>query len=162
MAENNGGAAGAAGSDEGGAKTFTQEEVNAMIGKRVNEVTSKYADYEDLKTKASKYDEQQNKGKTELQKANERADSLQAQLDKLIKENTVRQARAKVSEEMKVPVELLTEESEEACKKQAEAILAFAKPQGYPGAKQNKGNTQGMTQLDADLAAWSNQIFGGR
>lgn len=163
MADNNGGAAGAAGSGEGGAKTFTQEEVNAMIGKRVNEVTSKYADYDSLKEKAGKYDEIQNSGKTELQKANERADALQKQLDGLTKANTVREAREKVSKELSIPVELLTGEDEETCKKQAEAILKFAKPQQYPGTKKNngsKGNSGAVSQGDESMREFARSIFG--
>lgn len=163
MADNNGGAAGAAGSGEGGAKTFTQEEVNAMIGKRVNEVTSKYADYDSLKEKAGKYDEIQNSGKTELQKANERADALQKQLDGLTKANTVREAREKVSKELSIPVELLTGEDEETCKKQAEAILKFAKPQQYPGTKKNngnKGNSGAGSQGDESMREFARSIFG--
>ena len=35
-------------------KTFTQEDVNHIVAKRV----AKYADYEELKEKAAKYDEQ--------------------------------------------------------------------------------------------------------
>lgn len=161
MAEINGAAAEAAIPAEGGEKTFTQAEVNAMIGKRVNEVTAKFADYDALKAKAEQFDKLGDE-KSELQKANERADALQARLDKLNKANAVKEVRGKISKEMGVPAELLTEESEEACKKQAEAILAFAKPQGYPGAKPNKGSSQPMTQMDADMAAWANQIFGGR
>ena len=38
-------------------RTFTQEEVNAIVGKRLAEEKGKYSDYEDLKAKAAKYDE---------------------------------------------------------------------------------------------------------
>ncbi len=164
MADNNGGAAGAAGSGEGGVKTFTQEEVNAMIGKRVNEVTSKYADYDTLKEKAGKYDEIQNNGKSDLQKATERADNLQKELDKLTKANTVREAREKVSKEMEVPAKLLTGEDEETCKKQAEAILKFAKPnKKYPGPKKNdgsKGNGGSGAQNNESMREFARNIFG--
>lgn len=161
MAEINGAAAEAAVPAEGGEKTFTQAEVNAMIGKRVNEVTAKFADYDALKAKAEQFDKLGD-GKSELQKANERADALQKELDGIRKDNKTRGTREKVAKETGVPIDLLTGEDEESCKKQAEAILAFAKPAGYPGAKPNKGSTQPMTQTDAEMAAWANQIFGGR
>ncbi len=162
MADNNGGAAGAAGSGEGGVKTFTQEEVNAMIGKRVNEVTAKYADYDSLKEKAGKYDDIQNSGKTELQKANERADELQKKLDGITRENTVRAAREKVSKEMSIPEELLTGEDEETCKKQAEAILKFAKPQQYPGTRKNgkTNNGAGGSETNESMREFARTIFG--
>lgn len=159
MAGNNGGAAGAAGSGEGGVKTFTQEEVNAMIGKRVNELTSKYADYESLKEKASKYDRQQDESKTDLQKANERIDELQNQLSGMTRANTIREVRDKVSKEMKVPATLLTGDDEESCKKQAEAILEFAKPKSYPPAKRNPNNNDPDAQEKEAMRAFAKQIF---
>lgn len=159
MPDNNGSAAGAAGSGEGGVKTFTQEEVNAMIGKRVNEINSKYADYESLKEKAGKYDEIQESSKTELQKANDRADALQKQLEGLTKANTVRETREKVSKEMNIPAELLTGEDEETCKKQAEAILKFAKPKEYPGVKKNKPVQHKTGNEDQAMREFANMIF---
>lgn len=54
-------------------RTFTQEEVNALMGQTRREERGKHADYEDLKAKAAKYDEAQEAAKTELERANERA-----------------------------------------------------------------------------------------
>ena len=45
---------------------------------------------------------------------------------------TIRLTREKVAGEKKVPAHLLTGETEEACAKQADEILAFAQPSGYP------------------------------
>ena len=51
-------------------KTFTQEEVDALIKKRLARVKSDVpADYEELKSKAQKFDELEEANKTELQKA---------------------------------------------------------------------------------------------
>ena len=91
----------------------------------------KYADYDDLKEKASKYDEYQAQNKTELQKEKEKSDALQAKLSALEKKDTVRQVREKTAKDTGVPVELLTGEDEETCKKQAEAIMKFAKPKKH-------------------------------
>ena len=38
-------------------KTFTQEEVNQIVGDRLKRESAKYADYDALKTKAEKFDE---------------------------------------------------------------------------------------------------------
>lgn len=122
------------------ARTFTQEEVNAAVESRLAKERKKYADYDTLKEKAGKYDEQQEAGKPELQKANERADALQKQLDALNNAATISQVRAKVSKDTGVPAELLTGEDEESCKTQADAILKFAKPNSYPGTKKNERN----------------------
>lgn len=37
-------------------RTFTQEEVNSIVADRLNRERAKYADYDDLKAKASQYD----------------------------------------------------------------------------------------------------------
>ena len=82
-------------------KTFTQEELDSIIEGRLARERQKYADYEDLRAKASKYDEYQEQSKTELQKEKEKSDALQAKLTALEKEGTVRQVREKSSERYK-------------------------------------------------------------
>jgi DNA invertase Pin-like site-specific DNA recombinase len=120
---------------EGQNRTFTQDEVNAIVGKRLAEEKGKYADYEDLKAKAAKYDEAEEANKSELQKAMERATNLESELTAIKKENEVRTMRETVSKETGIPSNLLTGDTEEACKAQAEAIKAFAQPSGYPKVK---------------------------
>ena len=71
-------------------RTFTQDEVNAIIGKRLAEDRAKYADYEALKEKAAKFDEAEEAAKSDLQKATERADELQAKLDTMIQADKLR------------------------------------------------------------------------
>lgn len=116
-------------------RTFTQDELNAIVGKRLAEEKSKFADYEDLKAKASKLDELEEANKSELQKATERANSLEAELNELKKANEVRAMREKVANETGIPTNLLTGSTEEECKAQAEAIKAYATPNGYPKVK---------------------------
>ncbi len=148
--------------DAGTEKTFTQAEIDAIIEGRLAREKQKYADYESLKEKADKYDEFQQQDKSELQKANEKADALQAELDKLKKEGTVRQVREKVSKDLNIPAELLNGEDEESCRKQAEAILKFAKPKSYPGPGESKGHAVSATQQnDANMRAFARQIFRG-
>ena len=69
-----------------------------------------------------------------LQKANEKAAKLQAQLDSMTKANTLRDLRGKVAAATGVPAELLSGDTEEACTAQAQAILKFAQP-GYPSVR---------------------------
>lgn len=54
------------------------------------------------------------------------------ELDGLKKANALREMREAVSKSTGVPASLLTGETEEACKAQAEAIRDYAKPSGYP------------------------------
>ena len=137
-------------------KTFTQAEMDSIIEGRLAREHEKYADYDSLKEKAGKYDEMQEQSK----KANEKANALQEQLDQLKKDGTVRQAREKVAKDTSVPVELLTGEDEETCKKQAEAILKFAKPKSYPGTKGNKGKATKYHQKGNSMRQLAHQIFG--
>lgn len=112
-------------------KTFTQEELNSIIDERLKREREKFADYNELKEKATKYDEVEEANKTELEKATERANSLQAELDQLKTAEQLRIMRQEVSEETGVPAMLLTGETKEACMDQANGIKAFAKP-NYP------------------------------
>lgn len=115
-------------------KTFTQADVDKIVGDRLQRERSKYSDYEDLKAKADKYDELAESEKTELQKMTEKAESLQQELDSLKKSEAVREIRNKVASETGIPANLLTGDNEDACREQAEAIKAFAKP-SYPAIK---------------------------
>ncbi len=48
-------------------RTFTQDEMNAIIADRLSREKSKYADYDELKKKALAFDEGEEASKTELQ-----------------------------------------------------------------------------------------------
>lgn len=119
-------------------RTFTQSELDDILKARLSKERAKYSDYETLQAKASKFDEMEEASKTELQKATERADALQKQLETMTKENEVRLVREKKAKETGVPAHLLTGETEEECDAQALAILAFkneAQSTSYPTIK---------------------------
>ena len=118
-------------------KTFTQAELNAIVASRVNELSTKYENYEELKAKAAKFDEAEEASKSELQKATERANELQGKLDALTKATEERALRDKVSAETGVPASLLRGSSEADLKEQANAILGFvnANKASYPQVK---------------------------
>lgn len=140
-------------------KTFTQEELNAIVGERLARDREKYADYDLLKKKAAEFDKIEEASKTELEKATEKANALQAELDGIKKQNQIRELREKVSAETGVPANLITGSTEEECKEQAEAIKAYAVPSGYPTIKDG-GEPQILTKRTArdDFAAWANAI----
>ena len=99
-------------------RTFTQDEVNAIVTERLNRERAKYADYNDLKAKA------------------EQCDAVQAQLDELNRAAARKEMLARVVAATGCPAELLTEETEEACTAQAKAIMKFANPDpGYPDVR---------------------------
>lgn len=113
-------------------RTFTQDEINTIIGTRMKEFRAKYADYDELKEKAAKLDEIEQANKTELEKAKELASSLMAEVDALKTENQRRTMREAIAKETGVPASLLTADSEDDCREQAKAIMDFAKPAKYP------------------------------
>ena len=137
-------------------KTFTQEEVNQMIGERLAREKSKYTE---LEAKAQKYDEIEERSKTELQRATEKANALQAELDGIKKANSIRELREKVAKEKNIPATLLTGETEEECNAQADAILSFAKPNAYPAVKDSgEARTSGKKGTKEQFADWFNEI----
>lgn len=84
-------------------KTFTQEELDDVVTKRVSREKAKLAEAEAEKSK------------------------LQKQIDDMHHTEEIRSAREKVSTESGIPTSLLTYDSEEDCRKQANAILDFVK-----------------------------------
>lgn len=144
-------------------KTFTQDELNAIIGERIGREREKYADYEALKEKASKYDEMEEASKTELQKATEKAAALESELISIKKSNAVREVREKVANETGVPAHLLNGETEEACMEQAAAILSY-KNEGknnnsYPTVKDSgEVNKVGKPTTRQQFADWVNNL----
>lgn len=142
-------------------KTFTQEELNAIVSDRVKRANEKYADYDDLKAKASKFDEIEEKNKSELEKATENNRALQAELEALKASNALRDIKEKVSNETGVPMHLLTADSEEALFEQAKAISEYAKPQGYPTVKDGGEVHQvGKHSTRDQFAEWAQNAFG--
>lgn len=139
-------------------KTFTQEEVNSIVQERLFKERKKYENFDEYKEKASKFDEMEEANKSELQKANERALALEAELNNLKSANEIREIREKVSTETNVPSSLLTGNTEEECKAQAEAIKAYANPT-YPTLRDG-GEVQITTKPSAkeDFKEWMRAI----
>lgn len=118
-------------------KTFTQEELDAILADRLSRERNKYSDYEAIKEKARKFDEAEDANKTELERANEKANQLETELNALKESQRILSIKNKVSTETGVPINLLSGTDEEACRLQAKSILDFAKKSdnGYPIVK---------------------------
>lgn len=133
-------------------KTFTQEEVDKLVEDRIWRERDKFKDYDVLKEKAAKFDEIEEAGKTELQKANEKNAALEAELTSLKNAASVRSIREKVSQETGVPIHLLHGEDEESCTAEANEIVKFAKP-SYPSVKDGGEPAHGAKMTKADILA---------
>lgn len=114
-------------------KTFTQADVDRIVTKRLSD----FSDYEELKAKAEKYDEAEEANKSELQKAIDKANALQAELDGMKKADEIRTVRDEVSKNMGVPASLLTGSTLEECEAQAKAIAEYKAQSNpaYPAVK---------------------------
>lgn len=104
-----------------------KEAIDKLMAINGADVNASKAEIEDLKKKLAAA-----ANSDELQKAQQQAAQLQNELDSMKAAETIRLTREKVAGEKKVPVHLLTGETEEVCAKQADEILAFAQPSGYP------------------------------
>lgn len=136
------------------AKTFTQDELNAIVSDRVKREREKHADYDELKEKAERLDKMEEASKSEIQKMTEKADRLQQELDAIKQAEKIREVRAKVAKETGIPENLLTGDTVENCTAQAEAIKAFAKP-AYPNIRDagEAGGASG-TSTAQQFAEW--------
>ena len=146
---------------ETNAKTFTQEELEFEVAKRLTRERSKYSDYEALKEKAAKLDEIEEKNKTELERATEKATRLEEELNGLKKQREVSSIREKVGKEMGVAADLLTMDTEEDCRAQAQKLLAWHKsnPATYPSVKDGGEVTKFNSGANRDIFAdWLNEV----
>lgn len=142
-------------------KTFNQAELDKIVGERLAREREKYADYEAFKEKASRFDALEEANKTELQKATEKAAKLESELSALKKEKEVRELRETVAKETGIPVTLLTGNTADECKAQAEAIRAFANPT-YPTVTDHgelQKQPQGTTK--EQFTRWANEVLNG-
>lgn len=130
-------------------KTFTQEQVDAIVGDRLARARKNYADYDELKAQAAKYAELQESSKSELEKALERAtksDARIAELEKQIADTAAAAERQKlvnkIAKKYSVRADLkqfLTGGTEEELVEQAEILGgSFATPSKNDGKAQVK------------------------
>ena len=88
-------------------RTFTQSEMDAIIGDRLKRERAKYADYEELRAKAEQYDAAQDAAKSDYEKAVEERDRYKAEIEKLRAERERADQVAKVAAEKGVDATLL-------------------------------------------------------
>ena len=138
-------------------KTFTQAELDQIIGERLKREREKYPDYDALKEKAAKLDEIEEASKSELQKATERAEKLESELTQLKRAEEIRGVREAVATQYGIPANLLSGESEETCAEQAKALLEFKSATPYPNVKDGgevQNRIKGTTRQQ--FAEWAN------
>jgi len=137
-------------------KTFTQAELDAVVKDRLKREREKYADYDAVKAKATKLDEIEAANKSELEKANEKAAKLEAELNGIKKAAELREMREKIATENNIPANLLTGTSEEECKAQVESIKGLLSANGIPTSVSDGGepNHSGKVSNQTMFANW--------
>jgi hypothetical protein len=108
----------------------SQEDLDRIIGERLARERSKFADYSDLKAKAEQFDALEEKNKTELQKALDRAAAAEA----LAADASAKALRSAIAAAKNVPVDLLSGATKEELEAAADKLIAFRGEQ-TPGPK---------------------------
>lgn len=109
----------------------SQDELDRRIGERLERERSKFADYEDLKSKAARLDEIEDANKTEIQKAQERLQAAEAEVGKVPARvaEALRDHLVRLHEITDEDAELFLNASEpETLLKQVERLLARSEP----------------------------------
>ena len=108
-----------------------KETIDKLMDLNGADVNAVKAEVENLKAQLA--EALKNKAGEELQKAQQQITQLQTELDGMKAAETIRLTREKVAGAKKVPAHLLTGETEEACEKQADQILAYVQnSKAYP------------------------------
>lgn len=116
-------------------RTFTQSELNAILGDRLAQERKKYADFDSFKEKAEAYDKQVEASKSELEKAIEERDKYKKEIDALRAEAELKQLTEEVARETGIDASILRGSTREELEAHANLIKnAFGKT-GYPSVK---------------------------
>lgn len=137
-------------------EAFTQDEVNDIVGKRVDRTKEQFADYDDLKTKASSVDTVKTEYEEKLKKAGEEKTDLEKQLAgaKLGTEKVKIMHEFKLSDDME---EFVTGDTVDDLRKKAEKLSKGAPGGKLPIKKEEKpkGGTGG-----SDSKSIAGKLFG--
>lgn len=100
----------------------SQEDFERRLAKRLERERSKFADYDEVKSKAAKLEELEQASKTELQLALERAEAAEKQIGAA----TLSALHARIAADTGVPVEMIHGEDEETARASAQKVLDWS------------------------------------
>ncbi len=122
----------------------SQEQLNALLGDRLARERAKFADYDELKAKATKFDQAEQASKTELEKAVEANAKLRIELDSYRAREQVAQWASEVSEATGIPATVLRGSNKDELEAHA------AELQKLIGARRRGGNDPVPSQGTGD------------
>lgn len=99
----------------------SQEELDRIIGARLDRERRRFADYDDLKAKAEKFDAAEQANKSELERAQERAEKAEKQAA----EFEAQSLKASVAADKGVPASSLSGSTKEELEQSADALIAW-------------------------------------
>ena len=132
----------------------TKEQIDKLMALNGADINGAKSELETLRQQLT----DQNGKDTEKYKA--KIKELSDELNGMKTAEAIRITREKVAMEKNIPVNLLTGDTEEACAKQADEILAFATP-SYPKVK-DAGEAHGVLKSSTrdQFADWAKEIIG--
>ena len=139
----------------------TKEQIDKLMDLNGADVNAARGELDGLKAQIDGLKNAQdsiNSAKTAKKQAEDELARVQAELDGIKRANGIRDIREKVAEEKKIPVKLLTGETEEACNAQADAMLAWGKSLNNPSVPDGgEPKTPPATSARDQFAAWANK-----
>jgi len=138
----------------------TEEQISALMGINGADINRARQGADDLRSQlqsANSELEGLRRSAEELSAAQGRVTELETELGSIKAAQATAQLRARVAKDTGVPAELLTGDTEDACKEQAQSILAFARyPSVSDGGEAHGGNMTGSTRQQ--FADWFNSF----
>lgn len=138
-------------------KTFTQAELDRIVGERVHRAKEQYADYDDLKAAASRLREIEDAGKSEQQRLNEQLaekDRLLAEREAALAQAQMSSLRATVAADKGVPAGSLTGSTKEELEASADQLIAWRDAAKPPTRKApNSGGLKSGASSSGDSSA---------
>ena len=107
-------------------KTFTQDQVNALLADTKRKEREKFADYDDVKAKAGRLDQIEQESKTETQKALDKAAELETELNKYRTKDQVTQWAAEITKDSEIPASVLRGSTKEELEQHFEELKGLA------------------------------------
>lgn len=138
----------------------TKEQIDHLLDLNGADVAKAKGDLEGVQgqlAEAQKQISELQAGSYDAQKAQKTIEELRGELDGMKNAEAIRVTRQKVATEKNIPVDLLTGATEDECATQADAIIAYARPTGYPVLRDGGSPTNPASPATRDrFAAWFN------
>jgi hypothetical protein len=123
-------------------KTFTQEEVDRLMGDLRKKERARYAGYDEYKAAADELAKLKEKDKTELERATERAEAAEAKLAEREAAEAIALAAREVSKATGVPEEALRGSTREEIEAHAEVLKPFFAKGAAPSVNTGSPSTE--------------------